>query len=256
MGSIPDNEEHSISRVSLFELPVDIRVSKDEILRRMNSGHLLLSYLNPYAYTVVKRTLNYASDLGRFDLVVCDGIGVQTAVRLVFNQTTPVISLDYSGIGHDYLQLGAKREMHLCLVGGEEEVTHAAVAKIEKEHPGFRNISAFGGYGKSPEEASKFILKVNPEMVLAGLGMGRQESYLLELTDCGWRGIGICVGGFFDKLAKPNLNYPKWSEQTGLRFLGRLIKEPRRLSKRYFVDYQPFISLYLKHVLSSKKFDN
>jgi UDP-N-acetyl-D-mannosaminuronic acid transferase (WecB/TagA/CpsF family) len=78
--------------------------------------------------------------------------------------------------------------------------------------------------------------------------MGRQESYMLSLVDSGWTGVGICVGGFFPKLANPDLEYPEWSKKLNLRFLGRLVKEPRRLSRRYFIDYQRFIGLYLKHV--------
>lgn len=240
------------SRVSLFGLPLDIGVDKKHILDRILSGQFLLTYLNPYAYSIAKSNLNYISTLEKFDLVVCDGIGVKTAVEAVFKTTTPVISLDYSGIARDYLQLGADHSIHLCLVGSEKEVVDSAATLITEEYPGIKRVSAFDGYGPSTDEAKRFILKSSPDCVLAGLGMGKQESFLLELVDCGWRGVGICVGGFFDKLAKPQLNYPRWTENTRLRFLGRLIREPRRLSRRYFIDYQPFIKMYLKHLLARK----
>ena len=245
--SNPQHKTSTIKRVSLFELPLDIGVETRDVLTRIASGNFVLSYLNPYAYSIAQRSPEYVSNLARFDFVVCDGIGVQVAVEAVFKLTTPVISLDFSGIGHDYLQLGANQNMSLCLVGGETEVVRTAAIKIKEVYPGFKEVSAFSGYGKLPDKAKRFILESKPDLVLAGLGMGRQESYLLELIDCGWMGAGICVGGFFDKLAKPQLRYPKWTEKTRLRFLGRLMKEPRRLSKRYFIDYQPFIGMYLKH---------
>ncbi|MFC1701444.1 WecB/TagA/CpsF family glycosyltransferase [Pseudomonadota bacterium] len=237
------------TRVSLFELPLDIGIDSQNVLEGLTSEHFLLSYLNPYAYSVAKSNLDYASNLNRFDLVVCDGIGIQTAVKAVFKLTTPILSLDYSGIGHDYLQFGAERKMHLCMVGSEKEVVDKAASKINNRYPGFGKITAFSGYGESANEAKKFILESEPDLVLAGLGMGLQESYMIELVSRGWQGVGICVGGFFDKLAKPQVNYPKWTEKTRMRFLGRLIKEPRRLSRRYFIDYQPFIGMYLKHIL-------
>ena len=238
------------NRVSLFELPLDIGIDSKGVLARLDTDHLLLSYLNPYAYSIAKSDQTYASKLGRFDLVVCDGIGIQTAVEAVFRLTTPIISLDYSGIGHDYLQAGSDRGNSLCLVGSKNDIVETAADKLRREYPGFKEISAFSGYGESPEHARGFIQREKPEMVLIGLGMGRQEAYLLELVDSGWNGVGICVGGFFDKLAKPQLNYPKWSEKTRIRFLGRLVREPRRLSRRYFIDYQPFIKKYLKYKLS------
>jgi len=240
------------SRSLLFELPLDIGVDKQDVLRRVDSGNLLLSYLNPYAYAVAKSNADYPANLGRFDLVVCDGIGVQVAVEAVFKLTTPVISLDYSGIARDYLQLGADQELRMCLVGAEAEVVNTAAVKIKSDYPGFKQVIPFSGFGQSPIEAKKYILDSKPGLVLAGLGMGKQEAFLLDLVDSGWHGVGICVGGFFDKLAKPQLDYPKWTEKTRLRFLGRLIREPRRLSKRYFVDYQPFIGMYLRHLIGRK----
>lgn len=237
-------------RVSLFGMPVDIGIDANDVLERVVSGRFLLSYLNPYAYSIANTHEGYLTHLEKFDLVVCDGIGVQVAIEAVFNQTTPIISLDYSGIGHDYLQAGSDRGNSLCLVGGKNDIVETAADKLRRRYPGFKEINAFSGYGKSPEHAREFIQREKPEMVLVGLGMGRQEAYLVELVDGGWNGVGICVGGFFDKLAKPQLNYPKWSEKTRIRFLGRLVREPRRLSRRYFIDYQPFIKKYLKYKLS------
>lgn len=247
----PDSGQNTSvnTRVSLFEMPVDIGLDARQVIDRLASGNVLLSYLNPYAYSVVKTNPDYASDLRRFDLVVCDGIGVQIAIKAVFKINTAAIPLDFYGIGHDYLQMGASRKKSLCLVGGDQDVVDAAKARIDKDYPGFRNVNAFSGYGDSPDKARKFILESDADLVLAGLGMGKQESFLLDLVDSGWCGSGICVGGFFDKLANPQLKYPKWTEKTRLKFLGRLIKEPRRLSRRYFIDYQSFIGLYFKHLL-------
>lgn len=249
MDSKHEQQRHTVNRVSLFEMPLDIEVTKQDVLRRIKSGNLLLSYLNPNAYTVAKMILNYASDLQRFDLVVCDGIGIQAASKAVFKTNTAIISLDYSGIGRDYLHLCASQKMSLCLVGAELKIVRKAAAIIKEGYPDFRNISAFSGYGESLTKSKAFILQSTPDLVLVGMGMARQESYLLDLVDSGWSGVGICVGGFFDKIANPQVDYPKWTEKTKLRFLGRLMKEPRRLSKRYFIDYQPFIKMYIKHLI-------
>ena len=63
-----------------------------------------------------------------------------------------------------------------------------------------------------------FLSSQGADLVLVGMGMGRQEHFLLELRNQGWEGAGICVGGFIDKLADPALRYPKWTERDGLRF--------------------------------------
>jgi N-acetylglucosaminyldiphosphoundecaprenol N-acetyl-beta-D-mannosaminyltransferase len=241
---------YSASRVSLFDMPLDIGTDDQFVVERMESGSLLLSYLNPYAYKAAERMPSYVEDLKRFDLVVCDGLGIQLAAKAVFNIATPILTPDFSGIGRLYLKFAENRGMAMCMVGSDQETIQKAVARISADYPALSALSGYGGYGDSPDEAKKFVMASKPDMILVGMGMGKQERYLLDLAESGWSGIGICVGGFFDKLANPNLEYPAWSEKTRLRFLGRLMREPRRLSRRYFVDYQQFIKMYLMHVLN------
>jgi N-acetylglucosaminyldiphosphoundecaprenol N-acetyl-beta-D-mannosaminyltransferase len=182
-------------------------------------------------------------------LIICDGVGVQKAVKRVFGVDTPLISPDYSGIGQEIFSSGSKAGFSLCLVGGKPGITSEAARRITADFPGYRGISAFEGYGPCLQQARQHILETNPQMLMIALGMGRQEAYLLELLAAGWKGVGICVGGVLDKVARPELSYPKWSEKINMRFLGRLLREPRRMSKRYFVEYQPFMIKYFRHVL-------
>ncbi|MFC1695062.1 WecB/TagA/CpsF family glycosyltransferase [Pseudomonadota bacterium] len=248
MSSDQQQVQKAIKRVDLFGLPVDIGLNSSDVLERIKAGNMRLTYLNPYAYTIASNNAEYISNLGSFEIIVCDGIGIQAALKTVFGVSTPILTLDYCGIGRDYLQLASEQGMSLCLVGADTLTVDKAALRIGSEYPGLADLKAFSGYGHGPEKARKYIIDNVTDLVLVGMGMGRQESYMLHLVDSGWTGAGLCVGGFFTKLANPDLEYPKWSEKLNLRFLGRLVKEPRRLSRRYFVDYQRFIGLYLKHV--------
>lgn len=230
-------------------MPLDVGIDEQGVLDRFESGPCLLTYLNPLAWSVAEKNQEFVPNLTRFDLVVCDGIGVQMAVRAVYGCSSPIITLDFSGIAESYLSLAAKKRLALSLVGANTEKVEAAADVLRGRYPALPRIDAYSGFGDDPARARKAILGDTSGMVLIGMGMGRQESYLLDLADSGWRGIGICVGGFFDKLADPALDYPEWSKRIGLRFLGRLVKEPRRLSRRYFVEYQPFMNHYIKHII-------
>ena len=241
-----------IERVSLFGLPVDIGVTGADVAARIATGDLLMTYLNPLGYHIPREFPDYASHLESFDLVICDGIGIQRAVKRVFGKNTPVISPDYSGIGREIFSSGANAGYSLCLVGGKQGVTVEAAEHIGAEYPGYRGITTFDGYGASLAQARRHILETGPQMLMVALGMGRQEAYLMDLVAAGWRGVGICVGGVLDKVARPEHSYPKWSERTNMRFLGRLVREPRRMSRRYFIHYQPFMASYLKHLLGVK----
>jgi len=248
MSAEQQQVQKAIKRVDLFGLPVDVGLNSADVLEHIKTGNMRLTYLNPYAFTIARNNSEYVSDLNNFDMVVCDGIGIQKALRTVFGISTPVLTLDYNGIGREYLQLASECGMSLCLVGADELTLGKAVSRIKSDYPSLGNLRAFSGYGKGPDDAKRFITENGTQLVLVGMGMGLQETYMLSLVDSGWTGAGLCVGGFFAKLANPDLEYPKWSEKLNLRFLGRLVKEPRRLSRRYSIDYQRFIGLYLKHV--------
>lgn len=56
----------------------------------------------------------------------------------------------------------------------------------------------------------------------------------------GWRGWGFTCGGFLDQLGSGLYYYPQWVDQMNLRFAYRLLKEPRRLWRRYFFEYSRF----------------
>jgi|GEM_PF-4764416 len=252
MKHTPTQLDETIKRVSLFNLPLDINVNQKSIEDRISSKKLLLSYLNPYAYKIARSNHAYHEALQRFDLVVCDGVGIQTATKAVFKKSTQIISLDYSGIGEVYLQMGAKLKMSLCLVGSDPDTALQTSKFISSKYPGYTSVASFDGYGKSIKKAKEYILKYKPDMVLVGCGMGKQETFLMDMVDFGWSGVGICVGGFFDKISNPKKDYPEWAEKHNVRFLGRLMKEPRRLSKRYFIDYLPFIKSYIKYLVSGK----
>jgi N-acetylglucosaminyldiphosphoundecaprenol N-acetyl-beta-D-mannosaminyltransferase len=240
-------------REFLFGLPLDLETSEASVLERIQAGNFLLTYLNPYSYTVVSKYAGYEELLHNFDCVVCDGVGVQIAAKTVFGVSTPILSLDYSGIGRSYLQLASHTNMSLCLVGGQTDTVQKAAQRIGTEFPGIMTIDAFRGFGNGPKEAEEYILSKDTQMVLAGLGMGMQERFVQGLVQSGWRGVGLCVGGFFDKLADPQLEYQPWAERIKMRFLGRLVREPRRLSRRYFIDYQRFIKLYCKYLITRKR---
>ncbi|MCP4218631.1 MAG: hypothetical protein GY765_28615, partial [bacterium] len=52
--------------------------------------------------------------------------------------------------------------------------------------------------------------------------------------------VAIGVGATFEFMAGTIARAPKWMQQTGLKWLFRFAQEPRRLWKRYLVDFVKF----------------
>jgi N-acetylglucosaminyldiphosphoundecaprenol N-acetyl-beta-D-mannosaminyltransferase len=241
--------ELSRDRKSLLGLPLDIHASAKGVLEQLGTESVLLGYLNPFAWSIARTKSSFPAELEAMDLVVCDGIAIQNAARRILGIEPTIISLDYSGIAGEYLRLFRDRGARVCLVGARPEIMEAAQAVLEKDFPGLNVVAAFPGYGAGPEQARDFVLESGADYVLAGLGMGLQEQFLLDLRQQGWQGSGICVGAFFDRLGKPEHDYPAWSVRLNLRFLGNITRRPGYYLRRYCVEYLPFLKQYVRALL-------
>ena len=79
---------------------------------------------------------------------------------------------------------------------------------------------------------SKFI---NTDILWVGLGMPKQEVVMHHLKQRNLNIVGI--GAVFEWVAGTKSIAPTFMQNLGLEWLYRLLKEPRRLWRRYFFDF-------------------
>ena len=78
------------------------------------------------------------------------------------------------------------------------------------------------------------------------MGAPAQEKFLGDLWRSGWRGAGYTCGGFLEQIVGTAGEYfPPWTNRFHLRWLFRLYKEPRRMWKRYLLQYPKFLALFI-----------
>ncbi|WP_425956690.1 WecB/TagA/CpsF family glycosyltransferase [Xylanimonas sp. McL0601] len=74
------------------------------------------------------------------------------------------------------------------------------------------------------------------DIVLVGLGMPRQERWILKNSDKLSGKVVANVGGCFDYYSGAQRLAPRWMGAMGLEWLYRLSCDPRRLARRYLVE--------------------
>lgn len=103
------------------------------------------------------------------------------------------------------------------------------------ESPPFKKLN--------PQEDAETIDRINASgagIVFIGLGCPKQEVFAAEHKNK-INAVMICVGAAFDFHAGMLKQAPAWMQKKGLEWLFRLLMEPRRLFKRYFVTNTLFI---------------
>ena len=128
-------------------------------------------------------------------------------------------------------------EGRLAIVATKQDVVERAIKILQTKYSKL-NISYYrNGYFSSEaeqDEEAKKIVQQSPDFLIVGMGIIKQEEFLLKVKKAGFKGIGFTCGGFIHQVAQSNLKdyYPKWINDYGLRFLYRMYKEPHT-RKRY-----------------------
>lgn len=88
----------------------------------------------------------------------------------------------------------------------------------------------------SAEEVNAEIRRAAPEILVVGLGKPRQEEWIqVHAAQSGAR-VLLAFGAATDFLAGVSTRAPRWVRRLRIEWLYRLVREPRRLFRRYLIE--------------------
>lgn len=170
-----------------------------------------------------------ASIIQQAELVIPDGSGVILYLKLQGQnrQRCPGIELAES------LLRQAGRLGKSCpgfFYGGAPGVAQKAADLWQQQVPGLAIAGTQHGYISLEEqqELQETLKRIEPSIVLVGLGVPRQELWIAQNRWLCPRAIWIGVGGSFDIWAGVKLRAPAWLRNNHLEWLYRLYQEPWR----------------------------
>ena len=146
------------------------------------------------------------------------------------------------------IELSEKQGYSVYLLGAKQEVVDKTASVLKEQHPCLKLVGVHNGYFKESDwvNISKELKSIHPDLVFVGITSPMKE-YLIEfLQDDGNDSVFMGVGGSFDVLSGNIPRAPKWMQKAGLEWLFRVMQEPRRLFKRYFVGNWIFIKAVWK----------
>lgn len=141
-----------------------------------------------------------------------------------------------------------KKGYSIYLLGAKQKVVEETSVVLQKRHPDLKIAGIHNGYFKENEwSVISDELKVRkPDIVFVGITSPTKE-YLIEyLQNNGNNAVFMGVGGSFDVISGNIPRAPLWMQQANLEWLFRVMQEPKRLFKRYFVGNWKFIIAIIK----------
>ena len=125
------------------------------------------------------------------------------------------------------------------LYGGRDQGALVQLAlNLRRKHPGIRIV---GGYSPpfrslTSEEEDAIAKQINdakPDVLWVGIGVPKQEKWMVRMRDRIDVPVMCAVGAAFDFHAGRVSQAPRWMQERGLEWTYRIAQEPRRLLPRY-----------------------
>lgn len=184
------------------------------------------------------------------DLSLADGMPVVWASRLLGAPLPEKIS------GSDLVMpLMARAESagwRVFLLGGGPGVAARAAERLKSDFPQIViagndapriDMSAPPAFRLDTIES---IRAARPDIVLVGLGAPKQELWIAEAAPRLRPAVLLGIGASLDFIAGTTKRAPAWMSASGLEWLYRLAKEPRRLWRRYLIRDPKFLLILLR----------
>jgi len=218
-------------------------------LETMPDQKLLISTLNAYCYNIAQKDKEYSEVLYKSDVLLPDGVSVVLAAYLLTGTRLKKIA------GEDlffYEMSRLNKNGGSCFFLGSNEDTLSRI--IDRAKSDFPKVNAhmFSPPFKaefSPEDNKIMVDKINefkPDVLFIGMTAPKQEKWAANhLPELNVKHI-CCIGAVFDFYAGTIKRAPKVLIALGLEWFFRLIKEPRRMWRRYIIGNPEFIWLIIK----------
>jgi N-acetylglucosaminyldiphosphoundecaprenol N-acetyl-beta-D-mannosaminyltransferase len=141
--------------------------------------------------------------------------------------------------------------------GATEETLEILSKKLKEKYPSAQVVGMFSppfrDIAEQEDEAIiNMINEAKPDFVWVGLGAPKQEIWMAAHKDR-INAVMIGVGAAFDFEAGRIKRAPAWMQKCSLEWLYRLMQDPKRLFKRYFVTNVQFILWLFAEKMRSDK---
>lgn len=207
--------------------------------------------INPENIVLTKSNQRFANVVKSSQSHIVDGVGVQTAIRLLKKQS--VAKLSGVDLMESMLSIAQKERLRVLLIGGKKNLANNVRECYLKKYPTLKIWSTQGFFDVlepsrcEERELKSIVAFVKPHLVFVAFGSPNQEIWLDNNKELFPNSLVMGVGGGFAFLANSIKRAPIFIRNLGLEWLYRLLIEPWRLIRQ--LRLLSFIRLVIQELL-------
>jgi len=228
-------------------LLLDFPIYSNQLKQLDFSKKILINTINQYSFCIAREDVAFKIALQESDVLLPDGMAIVAAARILTN--TKITKIAGAQL-HDFLLHQLNKTGGSCFYLGASEATLAKiVAKVNREFPKVK-VNSYSPPFKavfSDNDNQQMLAAVNaiiPDVLFIGMTAPKQEKWAFHHKDL-LQAQTICsIGAVFDFYAGTIKRPSQFWISLGLEWFIRLLKEPKRMWKRYLY-YGPFFIRYV-----------
>jgi N-acetylglucosaminyldiphosphoundecaprenol N-acetyl-beta-D-mannosaminyltransferase len=246
------------SRSSVLEATVDL-VTEEELTDRVFSHRpaarpFVVGHHNLHSVALSRRDAAMRAFYERADMIYVDGMSLITVARflgLPARREHRLTSVDWLRPVLEHARSAGWRVYYL---GSDEATLVKALATLRADLPGLAIEGRNGHFDMSTEtdEVLAGIAAFRPDILFVGMGMPRQEHWVLHNADRIPASVVWTVGACLDYVGGLVPTAPRGLARLGGEWLFRLAVEPRRLWRRYLVEPWSLLPLLLRQMWAQR----
>ena len=228
--------------IKLKELNI-VESKKD--LQIIPQGKILINTINAHSYNSAIKDGLFAEALIKGDYLIPDGASIVKACRWIKAKSRPKERI--AGWDLFEFEMGKLNEnqnenenkKRVMFMGSSEKVLELIRKKAAEVYPNIEVVTYSPPYKPVfTDEDNRAIVEAineaNPDLLWIGMTAPKQEKW----TYSHWDELNIhchvgTIGAVFDFFAGTYKRAPQWWQEHSLEWLYRLVKEPKRMWRRY-----------------------
>ena len=224
-------------------------------LDNLPEGKLLINTINAFSYNNARRDVLFEEALTKGDVLIPDGISIVRVCRFLKGKSRPKERIAGWDLFVYEMRKLTEKGGKVMFLGSSEKVLSLIRQNAAKVYPNLEVVTYSPPYKpqftiEDDQNMIQAINEANPDLLWIGMTAPKQEKWAYA----NWDRLNIhchvgTIGAVFDFFAGTYKRAPMIWQKFGFEWLYRLLKEPRRMWRRYVFGNTLFLMLVVREKL-------
>jgi len=215
-----------------------LKIVEETIIKQQK---VCISYVNFYVLQRILKSRELSNCVEKIRILHSDGIGIYWASKFLYGKKGFKEKVNGTDLYFKILELANSNKWKVFFYGGGQQNSIEVEDNLRKK---YKNLLLSGVLSRNDIINKDELVRINQsnsQILYVGLGSPEQEKFLSEYSSQINIPVQIAIGSGIDYISGNYKRAPLVLRKIELEWFYRLLKEPKRLWKRYLIGIPVFV---------------